>query len=114
MGFSLLSYLFTFATVRIGVYTAPKYGTEPIRYVTLHFRDRRELLDPPLSPHPVSQDDTIALYGRVFISTQKLSRRVNTDLFHNGGLRIYSLICMTINTFLTSIESKSFFVFGTC
>ena len=31
--------LFTFATVRIGVYTAPKCGTEPIRYVTLHFRD---------------------------------------------------------------------------
>ena len=33
--------LFTFATVRIGVYTAQKCGTEPIRYVTLHFRDRR-------------------------------------------------------------------------
>ena len=24
-----------------GVHTAPKYGTKPIRYVTLHFRDRR-------------------------------------------------------------------------
>ena len=35
--------LFTFATVRIGVYTALKCGTEPIRYVTLHFRDSRRL-----------------------------------------------------------------------
>ena len=26
---------------RIPVHTAPKCGTEPIRYVTLHFRDRR-------------------------------------------------------------------------
>ena len=34
------SYLFTSATVRISVYTAPKCGTEPIRYVTLHFRDQ--------------------------------------------------------------------------
>ena len=33
--------LFTFATVRTGVYTAPKCGTEPIRYVTFHFRDWR-------------------------------------------------------------------------
>ena len=24
-----------------GVHTAPKYGTKPIRYATLHFRDRR-------------------------------------------------------------------------
>ena len=27
--------------VRIPVYTAPKCGTEPIRYVTLHLRNRR-------------------------------------------------------------------------
>ena len=33
--------LFTFATVRIGVYTALKCGTEPIRYVTFLFRDWR-------------------------------------------------------------------------
>ena len=32
---------FTSATGRIGVHTAPKYGTKPIRYVTLHFRERR-------------------------------------------------------------------------
>ena len=31
--------LFTSATGRIGVHTAPKYGTKPIRYLTLHFRD---------------------------------------------------------------------------
>ena len=33
--------LFPFATVRTGVYIALKCGTEPIRYVTSHFRDRR-------------------------------------------------------------------------
>ena len=38
---SLRSYLFTSATVRIGVHIAPKYGTKPTRYVTLHFRDQR-------------------------------------------------------------------------
>ena len=38
---SLRSYLFTSATVRIGVHIALKYGTKPTRYVTLHFRDQR-------------------------------------------------------------------------
>ena len=43
MGSTLLSYLFTTATVQILVgHTAPKYGTKPLRYyVTRHFRDRR-------------------------------------------------------------------------
>ena len=36
------SYLFTSAMGRIGVHFAPKYGTKPIRYVKLHFRDRRD------------------------------------------------------------------------
>ena len=41
-GSSPLSYLFTFATVRIPVHaTAPECGIDSIRYVTLHFRDRR-------------------------------------------------------------------------
>ena len=35
------SYLFTSATGRIGVHTAPKYGAKSIRYVTLHVQDRR-------------------------------------------------------------------------
>ena len=35
------SYLSTSATVRISVHTALKSGTEPIQYMTLHFRDRR-------------------------------------------------------------------------
>ena len=39
-GSSPHSYLFTSATGRIGVHTTPKYGTKPIRYVTLYFRDR--------------------------------------------------------------------------
>ena len=34
------SYSFTSVTVRIPVHIAPKCGTEPIRYVTVHFRDR--------------------------------------------------------------------------
>ena len=34
------SYLSASATVRISVHTALKSGTEPIRYMTLHFRDR--------------------------------------------------------------------------
>ena len=38
------SYLFTSATVRIPVHTAPKSGTEFIHYVTLHFRYRRGLI----------------------------------------------------------------------
>ena len=41
MASSLRSYLFTSATVRIGVPIAPKYGTKPTRYETLHFRDQR-------------------------------------------------------------------------
>ena len=40
-GPSCLSYLFTSAKVRISVYIAAKRGTEPIRYVTLHFRNPR-------------------------------------------------------------------------
>ena len=35
------SYLSTSATVRISVHTALKSGTEPIRNMTFHFRDRR-------------------------------------------------------------------------
>ena len=41
VGSSPRSYLFTSATGRIGVHTAPKYGAKAIRYVTLHFQDRR-------------------------------------------------------------------------
>ena len=40
-GSSPRSYLFISATGRIGVHTAPKCGTKPLRYVMLHFRDRR-------------------------------------------------------------------------
>ena len=44
VGPSPLSYLFTSATSRIPVHTAPKWGTEPIRYVTLHVRDQQAQL----------------------------------------------------------------------
>ena len=36
-----LSELFTSAADQIPSHTTPECGTEPIRYVTLHFRDRR-------------------------------------------------------------------------
>ena len=38
VGSSPRSYIITSATVRIGVYTAPRCGTKPIRYVTLHVK----------------------------------------------------------------------------
>ena len=67
--------LFTFATVRIGVYTAPKCGTEPIRYVTLHFRD---WLGPASIRHRsksrrnhLSYVWTEALSGMIFAPAQK-------------------------------------------
>ena len=61
VGSTLLSYLFTTATVQIcqilGGRTAPKYGTKPLRYyVTRRFRDRRGTaltvteIEPKLSP----------------------------------------------------------------
>ena len=34
------SHLFTCATLRIPIHATPKSGTEPFRYVTLHFGDR--------------------------------------------------------------------------
>ena len=40
VGSSPRCYLFTSATGRIGVHTAPKCDTKPIRYMTLHFPDR--------------------------------------------------------------------------
>ena len=44
VGPSPLSYLFTSATARIPVHTAPKWGTELIRYVTLHVRHQQAQL----------------------------------------------------------------------
>ena len=44
VGPSPLSYVFTSATSRIPVHTAPKWGTEPIQYMTLHFRDQQAQL----------------------------------------------------------------------
>ena len=42
MDSSTRSYLFTSATVRIPVHTAPtKCGTEPMPYMTPHFREQR-------------------------------------------------------------------------
>ena len=41
MGSSPRSHLFTPVTGRMGGHIARKYGTKPIRYVTLHLRDRR-------------------------------------------------------------------------
>ena len=51
VGLILRSYLFTSATtVRIGAYSAPKYGTETIQYVTLRFRYWRFTLFTEVTP----------------------------------------------------------------
>ena len=42
VGSSPRSYLHTSATGRLGVHTAPKYDAKPIKYVPLHFWDRRD------------------------------------------------------------------------
>ena len=81
-------------------------------------------LDPPLSPHPrrpwgfpgaVSQDDTIALYGRVFMSTQKLSRRVWTRTFFIMAAYEYILLYVwQLTPFWPRLKVRGFFiVFGT-
>ena len=44
--FRPLFYLFTSTTVQIPVQTALKCGTEPLQYVTLHFRDQRGAAQP--------------------------------------------------------------------
>ena len=51
LGSSPHSYLFTSATVRVPVHTTLKCGTEPIRYVTRHFRkSARRSFTPLQSP----------------------------------------------------------------
>ena len=59
MGTSPRFYLFTSATDRTGVHTAPKYSTKPIRYVTLHRRGARQVrsvteIAPPQCINPLS------------------------------------------------------------
>ena len=85
MASSLRSYLFTSATVRIGVPIAQKYGTvsmEPTRYVKLHFRDQRgaaslrhrhraEITSLCVNRSPRS--------GMIFVPAKKLSSIVRTE-----------------------------------
>ena len=52
--------------VRLPVHTAPKWGTKPIRYVTLHFRNRAEITVLMCEP------------GMVFVPAQELSGMVWT------------------------------------
>ena len=59
VGTSPRFYLFTSATDRIGVHTAPKYSTKPVRYVTLHRRGARQVrsvteIAPPQCINPLS------------------------------------------------------------
>ena len=54
----------------IGVPTAPKYITKPIRYVTLHFWGRRGAVS---RRHNRSREWTEALSRVVFLAAQKLS-----------------------------------------
>jgi len=70
LGSSPRSYFFTSATGRIGVHSAPKYGTKPIRNMTLHFQDRRKAAS---HRHDRSCVWTEAISGMIFAAAQKLS-----------------------------------------
>ena len=52
------SYLLTSAMVRLPVHTAKMCGTEPVRYVTLHLRDRRRA---PLLRHRKRSEITVPM-----------------------------------------------------
>ena len=76
-GSSPFSYLLSSATVQIPVHTTPKCGTEPIRYLMLHFQDRRGAT---LAHYTAKSRHnhrfyvwTEALFGIVFVPLQKLS-----------------------------------------
>ena len=71
------SRLFTSAMVPIPVHTAPKWGTEPIRYVRLHFRDRcgtasvRSLTEiAPKSPDGTGSGTRFTRHGQMQIIEQ--------------------------------------------
>jgi len=78
-GSSPRSCLFTSSTGQIGVHTALKYGTKPIGYMTLHFRDQRGAASLILHRNRASTTFiqcvwTEALWsGLVLVPAQKLS-----------------------------------------
>ena len=57
-----------------------EYGTEPILFVTLHFRDRRGAALPPLQKSRRSQCSYEAVCGIVSVPTQELTGMVCTLL----------------------------------
>ena len=69
MGSSPRSYFFTSETGRIGVHSAPKYGTKPIRNMTLHFQDRRKAAS---RRHDGSCVLTEVLSGMISVAAQTL------------------------------------------
>ena len=79
VGSSPRSYLLTSATVRVPVDITSKYGTEPIRYEALHFRDRRGAAS--LCYRNRAEITVLewkeALNGIIFVSAQELSSSVN-------------------------------------
>lgn len=82
------SYLSTSATVWIPVHTAPKSDTEPIRYVTLHFRDRcgaASLRHKNRAPQP------FLCVNRRLVAVQKLSTAVWTQA---KTLRIQTILSL--------------------
>ena len=81
VGSSPRFYLFISATGRIGVHTAPKCGTKRIRYVMLHFRDRRDAASLRHRNRAASNVVTCeldALSGMNFVVARKLSGMVNS------------------------------------
>lgn len=70
---SLLSFIFTSAIAWTGVHIAPKYGTKPVWYATLHFRDGWSAA---LLRHRNLAEITKS--GMIFVTVQKLSGIVQT------------------------------------
>ena len=77
VGTSPCFYLFTSATDRTGVHTAPKYSTKPVRYVTLHRRGARQLrsITAIAPPQCINRSWvwTEAFSGMIFVAGRKLS-----------------------------------------
>ena len=69
------SYLFTSGTGWVGIHTAPRYGTNPVRYKTLHFRNRRgaaSLRHWNRAPQPFLCVNRSSISGMISVAAQKL------------------------------------------
>ena len=99
VGSSPLSYLFTSATLRIPVHTTSKCGTEPIRYVSLNFRDLRNVW-------------TEGQSGIVLVPAQELSVIVSTYPTSNHLLTIILQVHNQTSRHLTRCQCSHLTWFG--